>query len=72
MDFFGESPMCHVVGFQIHCKPKNLMKFLGAIFEKIEFYNFFSCELPLILRVGRKQEQGLGIFARGPYMSNLN
>ena len=48
------------------------MKFVGAIFEKIEF--FFSSELLLILRVDRKQKYGLEIFARRDYigLSNLN
>ena len=38
----------------------------------MKIYNFFLCGLPLILRVGRKQNYGLEIFARGPYMSNLS
>ena len=30
------------------------MKTVAAIFEKIKIFNFFSCELPLILGVGGK------------------
>ena len=52
--------------------PQNLIKIVEAIFEKIEMFNFFLCELHLILRVGRKQKYELEIFARGPYTSNLN
>ena len=48
-----------------------MIKFVGAIFEKIEILIFFLGELPLILRVGQKQKYGLEIFARLPYISNL-
>ena len=34
--------------------PQNLMKIVGAIFDKIEIFSFFLCELPLILGVGGK------------------
>ena len=40
------------------------MKIIKAIFVKIEILNFFVIELPLILRVGRKQKTLLEIFAR--------
>ena len=30
------------------------MKIVGAIFEKIKIFNFFSCELPLTLGVEEK------------------
>ena len=42
------------------------MKIVGAIFEKIKIFNFFSCELPLILGVGEKLKKWLEIFTRGP------
>ena len=48
------------------------MKIVKTIFEKKESLNFFLCELPLILRVDRKREKKLEIFARGPQISNLN
>ena len=42
------------------------MKFVEAIFEKTNIFNFL-CELPLILRVDRKQKKrgGQDIFAKG-------
>ena len=48
------------------------MKIVQTIFEKMEILNFFLCELPLILRVDLKLKNRLEIFARGPYMSNVN
>ena len=42
------------LGFEYTINPQNLMKIVGAIFEKIEILNFFLCELPLILGLGRK------------------
>ena len=48
------------------------MKIILAIFWN-ENFHFFECELPLILRVDRKQKKNaLEIFARGPWISNLN
>ena len=43
-------------------------------FRKQKFSILFLCELPLILRVGRKQKYGLEIFSSGPYrpISNFN
>ena len=35
-DFFGESRLCHSVGFECTINPQNLNKIVGAIFEKIE------------------------------------
>ena len=37
--------------------PQNLMKIVGAIFEKMKILNFFLCELSLILRVDRKRKK---------------
>ena len=36
---------------------QNLMIIVGVIFEKIKIFNFFLSELPLILRVHRKQKK---------------
>ena len=33
------------------------MKIAGTIFEKTKIFNFFLCELPLILRVDRKLKE---------------
>ena len=46
------------------------MKIVEAIFEKTKFFNFFYCELPLILRVELKKAHE--IFAVGLQISNLN
>ena len=48
-----------LLGFECTRNPQNLIKFVNAIFEKIEILNFFLCELHLILRVGRKQKYGV-------------
>ena len=58
-----------MLGFECSINPQNLNKIVGAIFEKIEILNFFSCELPLILWVGEKlkKKKRLEILTRGPY-----
>ena len=43
-----------LLGFECTINPQNLIKIVGAIFEKIKILNFFSSELPLILEVGGK------------------
>ena len=55
-----------VILFRFECtiNLQNFMKIVEAIFEKTKIFIFFLCELPLILRVGRKKR--LEIFARGP------
>ena len=42
-----------MLGFECTINPQNLIKIVGAIFEKIEII-FFLCEIPLILGVGEK------------------
>ena len=63
-----------LLGFECTINPQNLMKIVGAIFRKSKFLISFLCELPLILRVGRKRKKKikikinkkeLEIFARG-------
>ena len=41
----------------IGLNPQNSIKIVRAIFEKIKFFYFFSCELPLILGVGGKTKK---------------
>ena len=55
-NFSGKSRWCHIVGLRMYCtiNPENLFKIVGAIFDKTEILNFFLCELPLILGVGKK------------------
>ena len=52
--FPGKADSVTLFGFECTINPENLIKIVGAIFEKIKFLNFFSCELPLILGVGEK------------------
>ena len=46
--------------------PENLIKIVGAIFEKIKIFNFFSCELPLILGVGENWKNGSRYLKQDP------
>ena len=55
-----------MLGFEYTINPQNLMKIVGAIFEKINF--FFSCELPLILGLG----ENLKKTARDIYKGTLD
>ena len=41
------------------------MKIVGAIFEKLKIFNFFLCELPLILRLDRKRKKISGDIYKG-------
>ena len=50
--FLGIADIVLLLRFERAINPQNLMKIVGAIFEKIIFFNFFLCELPLILRLG--------------------
>ena len=49
--------------FECAINPENLIKTVGAIFEKMKIF-FFLYELPLIFRVDRKRKSKLEIFAR--------
>ena len=59
--------MAILLGFECIINPQNFMKIVEAIFEKIKIF-FFLCELPvpLILRVDRKRNNELDIFATDP------
>ena len=52
--FPGKSESAILLGYECTINPQNLLKIVGAIFEKMKILNFFLCELPLILRVDRK------------------
>ena len=54
--FSGKAESVTLVGFECTVNLQNLINFDGAIFDKIENFNFFLCELPIILSVGRKQK----------------
>ena len=49
-----------MLGFESTINPQNLIKIVGAIFEKIEI-TFFLCEQFLILGVGRKLKKARDI-----------
>ena len=70
--FPGKADSVILLGFESTINPQNLIQIVGAIFEKIKFFNFFSRELPLILGVGGKLKKRLDVFTRGPYISNFN
>ena len=55
-----------LLGYEYTINTQNLIKIVVAIFEKIEMFNFFLCELPLILMVSLKWKTGMEILARGP------
>ena len=54
--FSGKADNITLLGFKCTINQQNLIEIVGAIFEKIWFFNFFLCELLFILRVGRKQK----------------
>ena len=62
----GKADSAILLGFECTINLQNLMKIVGAIFEKMKIKNFFLCELPLILRVDRKRKKELEIFVMGP------
>ena len=64
-DFFsGKVDSAILLSFKCTLNPQNLIKFVGATFEKIYF--FFTCELPLILGVRGKLKTRLEILTRRP------
>ena len=64
--FQGKANSVILLGFECNINPQNLIKIVWAIFEKINFFYFFSWELPLILGEGGKLKKRLEIFTRGP------
>ena len=71
--FSGKFASITLLGFECTINPQNLIKIVGAIFEKINFFNFFFLyELPLVLRADRKRKSKLEIFARRHQISNVN
>ena len=64
-DFSGKIRCVILLLFECTINPQNLIKIVGAIFEKIKIVHFFSRELPLILGVGGNLKKLLEIFTRG-------
>ena len=56
-DFSGKADSVILLGFECTINPQNFMKIVGTIFEKMKILNSFLFELPLILRVDRKQKK---------------
>ena len=64
--FPGKADSAIFLGFECTINPQNLIKIVEAIFWENENFNFFSvCELPLILRVGRKRKKRVGYICKG-------
>ena len=63
--FSGKIDSVMLLGFEYTINPQNLIKIVEAIFEKIEMFNFFLCEPPLILTVSIKWKNRNGDICKG-------
>ena len=68
----GKAHSVMLLGFECTINPQNLIKVVGAIFEKIEILNFFLMWTTHNFRGRGKLKKLLEIFTRGPQISNLN
>ena len=66
--FSGKADSVILLGFECTINSQNLIKIVGAIFEKVKILSFFSCELSLILGVGGKLKK----MARDIYKRTLD
>ena len=57
--FEGKADSVILLGFEYTINTQNLNKIVRVIFNKIEILNFFLCELPLILGVGKKKARDI-------------
>ena len=55
--FWGNADSAILLGFECTINPQNLMKIVGAFFDKMKILIAFLCEQPLILRVDRKRKK---------------
>ena len=55
--FSGKADSAILLGFEYTINLYNLIKIVGAVLEKINFFLFFLCELPLILRVCQNRKK---------------
>ena len=62
--FPGKADIIILLGFECTINSQNLIKIVGAVFEKIIFFYFFSCELPLILGIRGKLKTARDISKR--------
>ena len=65
-DFSGKTESTTLLGFECTINPQNLIKIVGAIFEKIEIKKFFLMWTTLNFRVRGKTKKRFEIFAEGP------
>ena len=63
--YSGKGDSVVLLGYECTINSQDLIKIVGAIFEKIEIFNFCVCELVFILWVGGKIKKVMEIFARG-------
>ena len=63
--FPGKADSVILLGFGCAINPQNMIIIVGAIFEKMKIFNFFLCELPLILGVDRKRKKWAEDICRG-------
>ena len=66
-NFSGKPDSVILLGFECTINPQNLMKIVGATFEKIKFFNFFLMWTTPNFRVrGKLKKKKLEILTRGP------
>ena len=54
--FPGKADYVILLGLKCAINSQNLIKIVGAIFEKMEIFNFFLYVLPLILSVDKQRK----------------
>ena len=69
--FSGKADSVIFLCLECTINPQNLIKIVGAIFEKIQILNFFLMWTTLNFRGSEKTKKRLEIFTRGPWISNL-
>ena len=57
--FPGKVDSVILLSFECTINTQNIIKIVGATFEKIKVLNFFSCELPLISGVEKKKARDI-------------
>ena len=63
--FPGKADCAIILGLECTINPQNLMKIVGAIFEKMKILQFSLCELPLILGGRSKTKKWAKYICRG-------
>ena len=68
--FLGKADNAMFLGFECTINPQNLMKIVGAVFEKMKILSFFLMSTTLNFQSRSKKK--MDIFARGFQISNVN